>query len=165
MHPRPRRPSFPFLAALALLGAALAFPSHAQAVCAPSACDATTLTSNAACCSASACTIDGTLTVSGPTCTFDFGTRNLTVSGTIAAQGKTITLKAKSMKVTGLIDVRGPSGANAGNVTIITTGMTAVAYSQEGGTSAVIDASSSAGNGGNITLQARRHGRRSPRAP
>ena len=41
------------------------------------------------------------LTVSGSTCTFDFGTRNLTVSGTVAAQGKTLTLKAKSMKVTG----------------------------------------------------------------
>jgi len=151
---RPRRPFLLLITLVALVGTTVAMPSRADAVCTLSACDASALTGNASCCSAAACTIDGTLTVSGPSCTFDFGTRNLTVSGQIAAQGKTIVLKAKSVKVAGLIDVRGPSGANAGNVTIITTGSTAVAYSQEGGTSAVIDASSTNGNGGQITLQA-----------
>jgi hypothetical protein len=139
--------------ALALAAGVLA-PSLAHAVCSVSACDAAALTANAACCTASTCTIDGTLTVSGATCTFDFGARNLTVSGQVAAQGKTITLRAKSVKVTGLVDVRGPGGAAAGNVTIVTTGMTAVAYSQEGGTSAIINASSSNGPGGRITIQA-----------
>src|SRR5262249_27125873 len=43
---------------------------RAEAVCTMSACDATTITSNAACCTAASCTIDGTLTVTGPTCTF-----------------------------------------------------------------------------------------------
>src|SRR5262249_49757611 len=112
-------------------------PSRALAVCSVSACDAGILTSNAACCTASTCTIDGPLTVLGPTCTFDFGARNLTISGQVAAQGLTVTLKAKSVKLTGLIDVRGPGGAAAGNVTIVTTGGTALAYSQEGGTSAI----------------------------
>jgi hypothetical protein len=127
---------------------------RAHAVCTASACDATALTANPACCSAASCTIDGTLTVSGPTCSFDFGGRNLTVSGTVSAQGKTITLKAKSMKLTGLIDVRGLGGASAGNVTIVTTGGTALAYTQQGGTSAVIDASSTAASGGQIVIQA-----------
>jgi hypothetical protein len=150
---RPRLPLSLAILVSAVTSGLLA-PSRADAVCSVSACDAPTLISNPSCCTTSTCTIDGTLTVSAPACTFDFGTRNLIVSGQVAAQGKTITLKAKSMKLTGLIDVRGPSGANAGSVTIVTTGMTALAYSQDGGTSAIIDASSSAGAGGQITIQA-----------
>jgi hypothetical protein len=152
VYSRPRRS---YVLALGFLAAvAVTLPSRADAVCSVSACDASALIGNAACCTASTCTIDGTLTVNAPTCTFDFGTRNLTVSGTVAAQGKTVTLKAKSMKLSGLLDVRGLSGSNAGSVSIVTTGGTAVAFSQEGGTSAVINASSSGGNGGNISVQA-----------
>lgn len=139
---------------VSLLVAAAFAPRPASAICTKTACDATALTSDAACCSASSCTIDGTLTVSGSNCTFDFGTRNLTVSGTVSAQGKTLTLKAKSMKVTGLVDVRGPGGADGGTLTLVTTGMTALAYSQEGGTSAILDASSTNGAGGHIAIQA-----------
>ena len=151
MHSGSRRSLFHFLAVLAVAAVA---PSRAEAVCNVSACDAAALIGNAQCCTASTCTIDGTLTVSGPVCTFDFGTRNLTVSHQVVAPGKFVTLKAKSMKLTGLIDVRGPDGANAGDVTIVTTGGTAVAYSQEGGTDAIINASSSAGSGGSVTIMA-----------
>ena len=59
------------------------------------------------------------------------------------------------MKLTGLIDVRGPGGANAGNVTIVTTGMTALAYSQERWHErAVINASSSNASGGRVSSMA-----------
>jgi hypothetical protein len=139
--------------------AATFIAARADAICTLSACDAAAVIANAQCCTASSCTIDGTLTVSGPTCTFDFGTRNLTVgsggSGQIAAQGKTLTLRAKSVKIAsaGLIDLRGPGGAAAGSVTIVTTGGTAVAYSQEGGGSSGIDASSSGGPGGTVVIQ------------
>ena len=141
MYPRPRRSHVLALGFLAAV--AVSLPGRADAVCTVSACDASALVGNAACCTASTCTIDGTLTVNAPNCTFDFGTRNLTVIGTVSAQGKTVTLRAKSMKLSGKVDVRGLSGSNAGNVTIVTTGETAVAFSQEGGTSAGIDASSS----------------------
>src|SRR5258705_10796789 len=106
----PQRPRVPFLVPALALAAGVFVPSLAHAVCSVSACAAAALTPNAACCTASTCTIDGTLTVSGPTCTFDFGARNLTISGQVAAQGLTVTLMAKSVKLTGLIDVRGPGG-------------------------------------------------------
>jgi hypothetical protein len=154
VHPRPRRLPLVILTFLAALATGVTMPSVADAVCNVSACDASILTSNPACCTASTCTIDGTLTVTAASCTFDFGTRNLTVSGQIAAQGKAVTLMAKSMKLTGLIDVRGPGGADAGSITIMTNGMTAVAYSQEGGTSAQINASSTTGAGGHVTIKA-----------
>jgi len=130
-----------------------ALAARADAACNVSGCDASALISNPSCCTVAGCTID-TLTVTGPTCTFDFGTRNLTISGTVAAQGRTITLMAKSVTLTGLIDVRGPGGAAAGNVTIVTTGLTGLAYSQQGGNSAIINASSTAGAGGRITIRA-----------
>ena len=153
MRQRPRLP-FAALFALVALGAAALTPSRSEAACTVSACDAAPLIADPQCCSAAACTIDGTLTVSAATCTFDFGTRNLTVSGQIAAQGKTITLRAKSVKVTGLVDARGPGGAAGGNVTVVTTGMTAVAYSQEGGNSSGINTSSTGAAGGKIVIQA-----------
>jgi hypothetical protein len=138
------------LVALLLVGTLLVGP--ANAACTLSACTAGPII--AACCSATTCALDGTITVSGPSCTFDFGARSVTLSGQLAAQGKTVRLQQKSLRLTGLIDVRGPGGAAAGNVTIVTTGMTGLAYSQEGGGNAIIDASSTGGPGGNITFQA-----------
>ncbi len=135
------------------LCAAVAVPVRAAAVCNVSACTATEL---AACCTPSACTIDGSVTVSASNCVFDFGTRSVVIAagGQIRAQGKVVTLRASTVRLQGLIDVRGPNGADAGSVTIVTTGRTTNAYTQDGGTSAIINASSTNGAGGAVVIRA-----------
>src|SRR5438552_18473483 len=68
------------LAALALV---LGTSRAALAVCSvTSACSAAPfLAPSSGCCGATTCTIDGTVTLSGPACGLDFGALNVTASG------------------------------------------------------------------------------------
>ena len=127
--------------ALVIAVCALLLPVRAWSVCSKSnVCGAASLIADAACCGATSCTIDGTVTVSGPTCTFDFGGRNLTVSGQFVVGSRDVAIRAASVVLTGKIDGRGRPG---GNVTIQTTGRMTTAFRLFGGVATQIDVSGS----------------------
>src|SRR5207245_9134480 len=87
--PLTRRLAVPLAALVLVLGA-----SHAAlAVCSvPPACSAEPFLRSSACCGATTCTLDGTVTLSGPACDLDFGARNVTLSGTLVVGSRTLPL-------------------------------------------------------------------------
>src|SRR5262245_40565004 len=85
-----------------LLIAAAGLPlARAAAVCkADAACSVAQLP--ASCCVGNTCTIDGKVTVSGATCDFNFGVKNVIIktnSGKFEAGTSTVTIEAGSFKV------------------------------------------------------------------
>src|SRR5581483_4197237 len=109
------------LAVLLLLAAALA-PRPATA-----ACNATGACPNlvAACCGSTTCTLDGTVTLTGGACSLDFGTRAVTLSGTLVVPAEpspgvgqppnVVVIHAGEFHVTGKLT---SNGAPAASVTI-----------------------------------------------
>ncbi len=145
----------PLTRRLPLVLAALAFllgsSRIALGVCSvTSACSATPFLNPASgCCGATSCTIDGTVTQSGPTCTLDFGARNVTLSGTLVVGSNMLTLEAGSLVVTGLINATGTSPNPGGNVTL---GLSPGGLSLLGGASSGIDLEGFTAGGGTLTV-------------
>src|SRR5207249_1988791 len=93
------------LAAAALLAAAT--PRAARAVCnAGGGCPGVVAT----CCGATSCTLDGTITVTDEVCVLNFGSRDVTLSGELAAGPHMVTLVAGSVHVTGRLSATGGRG-------------------------------------------------------
>ncbi len=96
--PLTRRLAVPLAALALVLGASRA----ALAVCSvTSACSAAPFLASSGCCGATTCTIDRTVTLSGPACDLDFGARNVTLSGSLVVGSGTLTLAAGGLTVTG----------------------------------------------------------------
>src|SRR5437667_11894099 len=84
------------LAAVALL--AIVTPRSARAVCnAGGGCPDVVAT----CCGATSCTLDGTITVTDDVCVLNFGSRDVTLSGEIAAGPHMVTIVAGTVHLTG----------------------------------------------------------------
>jgi hypothetical protein len=109
---RPTRTGAAATALVVLSALALGVPTPAAAVCpVTSACSATAFTSNPSCCTATACTIDSNVTVSGAACLWDFGARNVTLSGTTTLGSSTLQVRTTGMvMVAGSAKVFGTDG-------------------------------------------------------
>src|SRR5947207_1211693 len=144
--PLTRRLAVP-LAALALV---LGTSRAALAVCSVTrACSAAPfLALSSGCCGATTCTIDGTVTLSGPACGLDFGAHNVTLSGTLVVGSGTLTLAAGGLTVTGLLDARGTTAKPGGNVTLA---LGAGGLSLARGSGTAIDLEGFAAGGGTLT--------------
>jgi hypothetical protein len=106
-----------------LLIALFGMPALAHAACNhPSICDTTALLADRACCGATSCTLDGTYTVSGAVCDFDFGARNVILSGSLAVGSSVVTIEARSLALRGPLTATGAPGNAGGDVTITLTG-------------------------------------------
>src|SRR2546430_15291360 len=93
------------LAAVALL--AIVTPRSARAVCnAGGGCPDVVAT----CCGATSCTLDGTITVTDDVCVLNFGSRDVTLSGEIAAGPHMVTIVAGSVHLTGRLSAAGGGG-------------------------------------------------------
>src|SRR5579885_2749846 len=90
----------------------------------------------ARCCGATTCTLDGTITLTGPVCNLDLGAHAVALSGQIAAGSSTVALTAASIAIAG-----GTLAAQGGSVTLTTTGHAATAFAMTG--AATIDVSGS----------------------
>jgi len=76
----------------------LGAPATAAAVCnVTNTCSAAAFLASAACCSATTCTIDSNVTVPGPSCLWDFGTRNVTLSGTTTLNTASLEVRTGGM--------------------------------------------------------------------
>src|SRR5947199_9516093 len=94
------------LAAVALL--AIVTPRSARAVCnAGGGCPDVVAT----CCGSTSCTLDGTITLTDDVCVLNFGSRDVTVTGEIAAATRMVTLVAGSVRLTGRLSAAGGHGA------------------------------------------------------
>ena len=144
--PLTRRLAVPLAALALVLGASRA----ALAVCSVTrACSAAPfLASSSGCCGATTCTIDGTVTLSGPACGLDFGAHNVTLSGTLVVGSGTLTLAAGGLTVTGLLDARGTTAKPGGNVTLA---LGAGGLSLARGSGTAIDLEGFAAGGGTLT--------------
>src|SRR5437773_7968056 len=93
------------LAAVALL--AIVTPRSARAVCnAGGGCPDVVAT----CCGATSCTLDGTITVTDDVCVLNFGSRDVALSGEIAAGPHMVTIVAGSVHLTGRLSAAGGRG-------------------------------------------------------
>src|SRR5438128_762787 len=144
--PLTRRLAVPLAALALVLGASRA----ALAVCSVTrACSAAPfLALSSGCCGATTCTIDGTVTLSGPACSLDFGAHNVTLSGTLVVGSGTLTLAAGGLTVTGFLDARGATGRPGGNVTLA---LGAGGLSLARGSGTAIDLEGFAAGGGTLT--------------
>ena len=69
------------------------------------------------------CTIaKTTYNVVSPNCTFDFGTRDVTVSGTIDINSNNVTFQSHNFTVSGYLDARGLNSTVGGSITIQASG-------------------------------------------
>src|SRR5579885_1972978 len=110
----------------------------------------------ARCCGATTCTLDGTITLTGPVCNLDLGAHAVALSGQIAAGSSTVALTAASIAIAG-----GTLAAQGGSVTLTTTGHAATAFAMTG--AATIDVSGSdAASAGSVTIDASADTRASP---
>src|SRR5205823_3401596 len=116
---------------------------------APSACSLTDLP--AACCNATSCTLDGTITIPAGGCNLDFGPRNvtLTTTGMIVLGSNMLSIEAGSFTVAGTINGRGASPNHGGRLVVTTNGGAASAFRLTG-TTALVDVSGFADGGGSI---------------
>src|SRR5438093_11337132 len=144
--PLTRRLAVPLAALALVLGASRA----ALAVCSVTrACSAAPfLAPSSGCCGATTCTIDGTVTLSGPACGLDFGARNVTLSGALVVGSGTLTLAAGGLTVTGLLNARGTTAKPGGNVTLA---LGAGGLSLARGSGTAIDLEGFAAGGGTLT--------------
>src|SRR5438552_968813 len=93
------------LAAVALL--VVATPRAARAVCnAGGGCPDVVAT----CCGSTSCTLDGTITVTDDVCVLNFGSRDVTITGEIAAATRMVTLVAGSVRLMGRLTASGGRG-------------------------------------------------------
>jgi hypothetical protein len=99
----------------------------------------------ARCCGATSCTLDGTITLTGPVCNLDLGAHAVALSGQIAAGASTVALAAASISIPG-----GTFAAPGGSVTLTTTGGATTAFAMSG--AATIDVSGS--DAGTVTILA-----------
>ena len=128
--PTSRRGSALLLAALIVLAAGFASPRDARAL---STCTADDISANeVANCPASTvpCAINKNYTIANG-CTLDFGTRTVTVKGTLDVGAGSMTLKAGSLTVASGGKIQGlgnspPPGDHGGMITIQTTGAVVV---------------------------------------
>ena len=161
--PTSRRGSALLLAALIVLAAGFASPRDARAL---STCTADDISANeVANCPASTvpCAINKNYTIANG-CTLDFGTRTVTVKGTLDVGAGSMTLKAGSLTVASGGKIQGlgnspPPGDHGGMITIQTTGAVVVDKAAANG---IIDVSGDAlagtvviQAGGSITLRGR----------
>src|SRR5439155_1924653 len=93
------------LATVALLLASA--PRSARAVCSATG-GCPDLVS--ACCGATSCTLDGTITVTDDTCVLSFGSRDITLSGVLDAGEHVLTITAGSLHITGRLSASGSGG-------------------------------------------------------
>jgi hypothetical protein len=146
-----RRPLAALVVALALAGA-----RSADAACAvPSACTFNDIVTVPGCCGSSTCTINGTVTVvppaPGAVCTFDFGTRDVTVSagGRFVVGPNTAVITARSFTVDrGRLLGAGDTSTAGGDVTITTIGAFTLRDDP------VVDFSGGGPGGGRLTVNA-----------
>ena len=134
-----------------LLALAVLFgPSIAYAACTTvlNVCNATDLVHK--CCSATTCTIDAALTVSGPVCDLDFGSRKVTLTGSLGIGSSTVSIEARSLSLKGPVTGAGSSGSGTLNITL--TGGENPALSMGG--SGLIDLSALGRGGGSLTILA-----------
>jgi hypothetical protein len=111
-----------------VLAATLAAPGAAVAACnLASACTFDQINSVPGCCGATTCTIDGTVTVvppaPGAVCTFNFGTRDVTIAagGRFVAGSNTVTILARNFTIDrGRLVAAGDATTQGGDVTIKT---------------------------------------------
>jgi len=144
---------------LVIVGSVLGLAARALAVCNVNTCTETALVTNPVCCSATACTLDGTINLTGSDCTLNFGARAVTLAGTIVANGKNVTIRAGSFQTTttgcqagkcGYLDASGASPRAGGNVLIITS----AGINIQGNGGSGINVSGFGEGGGTVTLQA-----------
>lgn len=162
--PRPTRPVAVTAALLVLTLMALGAPAPAAAVCnVTSACSATAFLASAQCCTATSCAIDVNVTVPGPTCTWDFGSRNVTLSRTTTLGAANLNIATTGMvMVAGSAKVVATTGAfSIGAESSVTLASGTELAASAGGDIEIIGSNVTAlgrihsdGGGGNIFIQA-----------
>ena len=144
-----------WLAAGSLAAAALV-AGMASAACGPAAvCTSADLP--AGCCIGNTCTLDGTISLTGPTCDLNFGARNVTLTGTLNVGTQTLTIEAGSFRINGgLLDAHGTAGNPGGNLTITTTGGGSIGYALmlDGGGATGINLTGFGRGGGSLRVDA-----------
>src|SRR5713226_1111542 len=139
--------------ALTALAALLGGSRGALAVCSKTltgpTCSAASIVSDASCCGAASCNLNGTITINAPICDLDFAGRNVTLSGTLVVGPNTVTIEAGSVEVSGLLDASGHVSPDpAGNVTITAGG----GLNLTGGAGSGINVSGFGAGGGTLTV-------------
>ena len=109
-------------------------------------CSASGFVANSTCCTGTTCTIDSDFTTSGPDCTLDFGTRDVTFSGKLTVGTRALTLKAGRFTFNGPIDASSAS-AKGGSVTVQTVGKASASAVQLAAAAAVVNLSGPGGGG------------------
>src|SRR5439155_6590150 len=89
-------------------------------------------------------------------CDFDFGARNVTLSGTLTVGSNTISIEAGSFMITasGLLDGHGTNPNPGGNVTIVTNGGGSPAFGIATNVGPRIDLSGFGNGGGGLQVHA-----------